>query len=460
MTFSTWVMNSERHDKFDFIPIVPERMVLASMSDPSTYLGGDTGLLMRPFRKETWIAILLMIFLLMATTKLFTFELKITKKTFDFSGKIRNIAYVTVSFFFLLILAYYEGALIMFFSTDNSIVFDDIKDVISMYPQRKLLMREGYDIYYLSHVESGDKDYTEFWNRVQTQPKDAVFSSLHDVFQRFPEGGVVIHELEGALEAYLGQCGGERKEHFDVYVRERTEYHNLIVNKKSPLGPVLRYGSRLLLERGAGPNFKTSWNRNHTDCDSLYHRQPSSMSIQFQHFVYLLSGLAIVMVLCLIIFFGEIAWKKLFENTEYDTLLKGTILPVFQRSHDCHRNSYPRYIGNPVFYSLQFADILQMKDNSRRTSIKSSPSRKLKSNRQYSEYLCLVVKTFRLEMFIVYVKPTFTVRSLKEKIEEQSGISLSQQRLLFSGAVLENEKRLCDYSVYNNSVIQCTKYLK
>ena len=109
-------MNSERHDKFDFIPIVPERMVLASMSDPSTYLGGDTGLLMRPFRKETWLAILLMIILLMTTTKLFTFELKITKKSFDFSGKIRNIAYISVSFFFLLILAYYEGALIMFFS--------------------------------------------------------------------------------------------------------------------------------------------------------------------------------------------------------------------------------------------------------------------------------------------------------------------------------------------------------
>ena len=58
-----------------------------------------------------------------------------------------------------------------------------------MYPQRKLLMREGYDIYYLSHVESGDKDYIEFWNRVQNQPKESVFSSLHDVFQRFPEKG-------------------------------------------------------------------------------------------------------------------------------------------------------------------------------------------------------------------------------------------------------------------------------
>ena len=76
---------------FDFIPVVSERMALASMSDPNTYLGGDTALLTRPFRKETWLAIMLMIIFLMAATKLFTFELKITKKTFDFSSKIRNI---------------------------------------------------------------------------------------------------------------------------------------------------------------------------------------------------------------------------------------------------------------------------------------------------------------------------------------------------------------------------------
>ena len=446
---------------FDFIPIVSERMVLASMSDPNTYLGGDTALLTRPFRKETWLAIMLMIVFLMAATKLFTFELKITKKTFDFSRKIRNIAYVTVSFFFVLILAYYEGALIMFFSTDNAIVFDDIKDVISLYPQRKLMMREGYDIYYLSHVESGDKDYVEFWNRVQNQPKESVFSSLHDVFHRFPEGGVVIHELEGALEAYLGQCGGERKEHFDVYARERTEYHNLIVNKNSPLGPILRYGSRLLLERGSGPNFKTSWNRNHTDCESLRHRQDPSMSIQFCHFAYLFFGLVAVTFVCLIIFFLEVAWKKGFENSFGHLFCKTSILPLFKHfpSNEKQLASSSRYIGNPVFYSLQFADILRINDHASKNNHKNISYKEHKSNYQSSENLRLVIKTFCLEMFIVYVKPRDTVISLKEKIEDQSEIPVNVQRLLFSGEVLQNDKQLCTYNIYNNSVIQCTKYM-
>ena len=436
-------------------------MVLASMSDPTTYLGADTGLLMRPFRKETWFVILLMIILLMATTKLFNFELKITKKAFDFSGKIRNIAYISVSFFFLLILAYYEGALIMFFSTDSEVVFDDIKDVISMYPQRKLLMREGYDIYYLSHVESGDKDYIEFWNRVQNQPKESVFSSLHDVFQRFPEGGVVIHELEGALESYLGQCGGERKEHFDVYVRERAEYHNLIVNKNSPLGPILRFGSRLLLERGAGPDFRTSWNRNQTDCDSLHLRQKPSMSIQFCHFVYLFVALLFIMIVALIILIGEVTWKKLFQNADSIISIKPNILPTSKtfRSNEQSSRSSPRYIGNPVFYSLQFADILRINGyGSNHSTNPTVLSRQPNSSYTAQKHFCLIIKTFRLEMFIVYIEPKDTIQLLKEKIYEQSDIPVKEQRLLFSGAVLQNEKRLCDYCIYNNSVIQCTKY--
>ena len=214
---------------FDFIPVVSDRMVLASMSSLNTYLGGDNWLLIRPFRKETWCMILVTTFTLIIYINVFSLTRKCLNIPREISVKVTNIVYVTVSFFFVLIVAYYEGALIMFFSTDTAFTFDTIKDVMALYPSKKLMMREGWDVYYKHYVNSGDKDYIEFWDRVKLIPEETVFTSVDEVFRKFPEGNMVIHELEGAIEYYFSRCGGETKEHFDAYVKGRMEYHNLVV---------------------------------------------------------------------------------------------------------------------------------------------------------------------------------------------------------------------------------------
>ena len=98
---------------------------------------------------------------------------------------------------------------------------------------------------------------------------------------------MVIHELEGAIEYYFSRCGGETKEHFDAYVKGRVEHHNLIVTKNSPLGPMLKYGSRLLFERGLLPDFKSTWNRTNMNCTSLSERPSFGMAMQIGHVAYL-----------------------------------------------------------------------------------------------------------------------------------------------------------------------------
>ena len=315
IVFSAWVWNLERNEMFDFVPLLPEKMVLASMSDPSKYLGGDNWLLARPFRKDAWIMIFLVATIMIVVMKVLSWK----KESGSLSKKPMEITYISFSFFFLIVLSYYEGALIMFFSSDTNLPFDDIKDVMNLYPHRKLMMRKAYDVFYLHHVQSGDKDYEQFWNRVKRNPEETVFTSVEEVFRKFPDGGVVIHESEPAIRTYLDSCGGKRKEHFDAFVKGNAEYRNLIVTKGSPLGPILRYGTRLLLERGATPSFKSSWNMNHTDCHALRNRPEPSMSMQLRHFAYLFFSLLISFLMCLIIFSGEIlenyleiSWTKFF----------------------------------------------------------------------------------------------------------------------------------------------------
>ena len=104
-------------------------MVLASMSDPSKYLGGDNWLLARPFRKDAWIMIFLVATIMIVVIKVLSRK----KESGRLSKKPMEITYISFSFFFLIVLSYYEGALIMFFSSDTNLPFDNIKDVMNLY---------------------------------------------------------------------------------------------------------------------------------------------------------------------------------------------------------------------------------------------------------------------------------------------------------------------------------------
>ena len=57
-------------------------------------------------------------------------------------------------------------------------------------------------------------------------------------------------------------------------------------------------------------------------------------------------------------------------------------------------------------------------------------------------------------------KPTDTIMVLKAKILESQGFSISQQRIIFKGKQLEDEKTLCDYGVEDkNSLIMALRLI-
>ncbi|KAH3761620.1 Ubiquitin-ribosomal protein L40 fusion protein [Pelomyxa schiedti] len=58
------------------------------------------------------------------------------------------------------------------------------------------------------------------------------------------------------------------------------------------------------------------------------------------------------------------------------------------------------------------------------------------------------------------VEPTDTVRSLKAKLEDRGEISVEQQRLVFSGKVLEDERALHEYRIQKESVVHLVVRLR
>ena len=72
--------------------------------------------------------------------------------------------------------------------------------------------------------------------------------------------------------------------------------------------------------------------------------------------------------------------------------------------------------------------------------------------------MMIKIKYFGKE-FELEINPDFKVEEIKQIIEEKECIPIRQQRLIFSGKPMLNEKSANDYKLVNGSVIYLTKTL-
>ena len=65
----------------------------------------------------------------------------------------------------------------------------------------------------------------------------------------------------------------------------------------------------------------------------------------------------------------------------------------------------------------------------------------------------IFVKSISGKTRTVDIEPTDTIRSIKEKIQEKEGVSPDQQRLIFAGKNLEDNRTAADYNIGKDTTL-------
>ena len=152
----------------------------------------------RAFTNDAWVAIAFMSGVVALCMFITHFILPTTRDT-----ESHKIMAFSIWTFFVVINAYYGGALTMFFTGTITADFETRRDVIQAYPDWNLIFKDGSEINHAALAYQGDPDFVEFWARDQSDQAKTRFKKVEEGLVRIATNQEIMHVDEGQLKGFL-----------------------------------------------------------------------------------------------------------------------------------------------------------------------------------------------------------------------------------------------------------------
>lgn len=214
----------------------------------------DVYLFTRPFRRSAW---LVTTFLVILTVGIVRFAKWLQPEGSD---SVR-IAVLSSWLFFVLISAFFSGAMTMFFSSTPKIPFTTVEEGIQRYPTWKLLVLTGLEVDIYQEAERGKKIYQEYWDLMQNSKGELRVSDTEEGVNRLLDAGNVLLTIRAQLPEFIRIDGLDLQE---LGVMQKSP-NSFLLAHRSPLTIIFRRGLQKLQQSGALDLLWQKWKRRKED---------------------------------------------------------------------------------------------------------------------------------------------------------------------------------------------------
>ena len=314
---SSWQQSIERNTWVDFSSqIIAIRMVLAiNLRQPKI----DMGLFLRPFTGRSWVCLGLMGALFIS---IFAYTvILINRRGFRrsiWSLESGRVGVYVISAAFVLLNGFYSGALTMFFTAPPLFPFENEKEAMSKYPDWKIVMEKGTEIFVQPLAIAGVKEYQEFWNRLIND--EDLYSQT---FLERPElmrllaanpGYVMFGATDALSDTYFAYGKDLPNFDFQAIPLSRTITNTLILSRHSPFTRLISAGIQKMRRNGALDRLDRKYikdlNRDKSAFDAVISTKVIGLNQSGLAFV----GLSLAMIFALIVLSCELAFVKRYNK--------------------------------------------------------------------------------------------------------------------------------------------------
>ena len=158
--------------------------------------------------------------------------------------------------------------------------------------------------------EKGDQDYVKYWNEVEANYENYVYSNIKDGFRKLDKGQaqVVMHALD-AMAKGAHKSDPHSTPYIKTFASSKSSYYNLIFTENSPLLPMFKKAATESFETGQYDRISLKWQGDEIRSNDDRDRVLSSGQV-FMNFIYLLC----VFIVCLGFLISEILWFNAFDE--------------------------------------------------------------------------------------------------------------------------------------------------